>query len=126
MSKIIKFYHWAPRILCLLAIAFVSLFALDAFQPELSIWKQIQAFLMHLIPSFILLAILLVAWKWELVGGVVFIVIGLAFTPMVYTHNFNMNNSLWMSLLIIAMITFPFVLVGALFLLSYFKKKKSV
>jgi len=57
------FCYWLPRILCILAILFISLFALDSFDPELSLYKQLSGFLMHMIPSFILVALLIVAWK---------------------------------------------------------------
>jgi hypothetical protein len=69
MENSIKIYYWLPRVLCILAILFISLFALDSFSPELTFWQQIAAFLMHLIPSFILTALLLIAWKWEYIGG---------------------------------------------------------
>jgi len=119
----VKIYHWLPRIIGILAILFISLFALDAFQPNLSIWQQIGAFLMHLIPSFILTALLLIAWKWENIGGIVFIIIGLGLSPVVFIHNYNMNHSVWMSLGIIATITVPFVVMGILFIMSHFYKK---
>jgi len=126
MNKLKPFLYWLPRILCILAIVFISFFALDAFQPELTVWQQIQAFLMHLIPSFILLLFLLIAWKWELIGGVIFVLIGLVLSPFVYMHNYNMNGSVWMSIGIIAMITFPFILVGILFILGHIVNKKEV
>ena len=126
MNKLKPFLYWLPRILCILAIVFISFFALDAFQPELTVWQQIQAFLMHLTPSFILLLFLLIAWKWELIGGVIFVLIGLVLSPFVYMHNYNMNGSVWMSIGIIAMITFPFILVGILFILGYIVNKKEV
>ena len=72
MKTSIRLIHWIPRVICILAILFISMFAADAFAPELTIWQQLGAFLMHLIPSFILLALLIVAWKWELIGGVDF------------------------------------------------------
>jgi len=118
-----RLIYWLPRIICILAIFFISIFALDAFDPELSIWKQIQDFAMHLIPSFILLLILLIAWKWEMVGGIIFLAIGLVFTPIIYMHNFRMNGSVWISLGVIMTITFPFILVGVLFILGYRNKK---
>jgi len=102
----------------------ISLFALDAFQPDQTIWQQIGDFLMHLIPSFILTALLLVAWKWEYVGGIIFTIIGLVLSPFVFNHNYNMNHSVWMSLGIILTITIPFVLVGVLFIVSHFQKIK--
>ena len=110
----------------MLAILFIGMFALDAFQPGLTIWQQLGGFLMHLIPSFILLAILLVAWKWEFVGGLIFTIIGLVFTPIIFIHNYRMNESLWMSVGIVLMITIPFVVVGVLFMVSHYKKKKTV
>lgn len=124
MNTKIKILHWTPRILCILAILFVSLFALDAFEAGLTIWQQIGGFLIHLIPSFILAILLIVSWKWELVGGIIFALIGIVFTPFIFTHNYNMNNSVWMTIGIIMSITFPFILVGALFIISHFVKKK--
>jgi len=125
MPNNLKIYHWLPRILCLLAIGFISMFALDAFEEGMPFGKQLLGFLIHLIPSFILLAFLLLAWKWEKVGGIIFILIGLILTPFIYTKNFEMNQSVGLSLSIIAMITLPFIIVGVLFLVSQYKKKKA-
>ena len=125
MKKSISIIHWIPRIICILAILFISMFAADAFAPGLTIWQQIGAFLMHLIPSFILLAFLIVAWKWELIGGVIFTVIGVVLSPLIFQHNYAMNQSVSMSLSIVLMITFPFILVGILFIISHFMKKKA-
>jgi len=124
MKKYTKIFHWLPRILCILAILFVSIFALDAFSPELTFWQQIGAFLMHLIPSFILLALLILAWKREFIGGIIFIIIGLGLSPLVFSHNYRMNHSIVMSLGVILTITIPFALVGILFIISHFKEKK--
>ena len=122
-TKKIKIVHWLPRIICILAILFISLFALDAFDPNHTIWRQIGDFLMHLIPSFILTALLIIAWKWELIGGIIFTVIGLGLSPFVFIHNYNMNHSIWMSLGIICSITLPFAIVGILFIMSYSYRK---
>jgi len=124
MKKSTKIFYWLPRLLCILAILFISIFALDAFSPELSLWQQIGAFLMHLIPSFILLALLILAWKKEFIGGIIFIIIGLGLSPIVFSHNYRMNHSVVMSLGIILAITIPFAVVGVLFIISHFKKKK--
>ena len=126
MKTSIKLFHWLPRILGILAILFISLFAADAFAPGLTIWQQLGAFLIHLIPSFILLAFLIVAWKWEFIGGIFFMVIGLVFTPVIFMLNYNRNDSIWLSLVIILTITIPFIVVGILFLISHRLKKKNV
>ncbi|OGB62348.1 MAG: hypothetical protein A2Y94_11380 [Caldithrix sp. RBG_13_44_9] len=126
MKTSIRVFHWLPRIICILAILFVSLFAADAFAPGLTIWQQLGAFFIHLIPSFILLALLIVSWKWEFIGGIIFTVIGLGLSPLVFMINYKMNHSIWMSLGIILMITIPFVVVGILFIMSHNKKKKNL
>ena len=120
----IRILHWLPRILCILAILFISMFALDAFKPGMTLWQQLGDFLMHLIPSFILLGILLIAWKWEFIGGLIFTIIGVVFTPIVFTHNYRMNQSLWLSLEVVLLITIPFVVVGVLFMVGHYRKKK--
>jgi len=119
------FLHWAPRILCILAILFVSMFSLDAFQAGMSLKDQLLAWLMHMIPSFILILVLVIAWIWENIGGIIFISLGLAFSPFIFWGNYTHNHSVWMSILIILMITFPFILVGILFMLSYHTKSKA-
>ena len=123
MKKSLKMIHWLPRIICILAILFISLFALDAFEHGITIWQKIGAFLRHLIPSFILLFFLIIAWKWEFIGGIIFIAIGLGFSPYIYMHNFQ---SVALSLLGVSCINMPFVLVGILFLISHRMKKKNL
>lgn len=123
MTSSLKLLHWTPRVICILAILFVSLFALDAFNPALPIGRQILDFLMHMLPSFVLTVLLIIAWKWELIGGIILGMIGIVFSPIIFMHNYNMNHSVVMSLTVIAMITFPFILVGVLFVISHFKKK---
>lgn len=126
MKKATEFLHWAPRVLCILAILFVSMFALDSFDPKLTIWQQIGGFLIHLVPTYILAILLIVAWKWELIGGIVFALIALGLSPWLYMHNFQMNHSVWITISVLLMITFPFLLVGGLFIASYFIKKKQL
>ncbi len=125
MRTSIKIIHWMPRILCILAILFISMFALDSFNNELSLWQKIAEFSMHLIPSFVVIVLLIVAWKWELPGGILMIVLAIGFSPLVYSMNHGMNHSVIMSLLIVLMINFPFVVTGVLFILSYFLKRKN-
>jgi hypothetical protein len=126
MITSIRIVHWLPRIICILAILFVSLFALDAFAPGRTFWQQLGDFLIHLIPSYILIASLIIAWKWELIGGIIFMVIGIGMSPFVFLMNYHRTHSVGVSLLIILMITIPFVVVGILFMTSHYLKKKEV
>jgi hypothetical protein len=124
MSTSVKILHWLPRILCVLAILLISMFALDSFSPERTFWQNLGALLVHLIPSFVLIALLIIACKWELIGGIVFATIGLAMSPFIYNHNFHMNHSVGKSLGVILIITVPFIIVGIFFIVSHFMKKK--
>ena len=117
-------FYWLPRIICILAILFVSMFAADAFAPGLTIWQQVGTFIIHLIPSFVLAVILILAWNRELFGGLLFIIIGLGLSPFIYQLNFDMNHSFWTSLSVVMMINSPFIIVGILFLVSRSLGKK--
>ncbi len=123
MKNLVVWFHWIPRFLCILAILFVSMFALDAFAPGLTFWEQIGGFLIHLTPSFLLLIVLLVAWKWEKTGGIILMVIGLGLSPSVFLMNFHRTGSIWLALGIVLIINIPFVMVGALFVMSNYLKK---
>lgn len=115
--------YWAPRILGLSAISFISMFALDSFEAGQPLPTQLLHFAQHLTPSFILLALLALAWKWEKIGGIAFIAIGIIFSPLVYILNHGRNHfSLAQSLLVVLVITVPFIITGALFLLSHTKR----
>jgi hypothetical protein len=117
-------FYWAPRMLGLAAIAFISMFALDSFEAGRPLTTQLLLFAQHLIPSFILLALLALAWKWEKVGGIAFIAIGLIFSPLVYMLNHGRNHfTVAQSLLVVLIITVPFIITGALFLISYNKHR---
>ena len=125
MKTSTKVLYWTARILCILAILFVSLFALDSFSFERTFWQNTTAFLMHLIPSFVLLASLIIAWKWEKVGGIILIIFGLAFSIFIFVFNYKRNQFPVMTCLMQALvIAMPFVLSGILFILSHYRKKK--
>ena len=116
--------HWSPRILGIGAILFVSMFSLDAFEPGLPLSRQLLNFTIHLIPSYVLLALLVIGWKKPFVGGILFAIAGVVLSPLVYMLNYNRTHSIWISLTIILMITVPFIVVGILFLISHFQNRR--
>ena len=65
--------YWAPRIAGILFILFISLFALDVFEMGLGVWGTMLALVMHLIPSIVLTIAILIAWRHEWVGALLFI-----------------------------------------------------
>jgi hypothetical protein len=125
MNTSVKIIHWVPRILCIIAILFISMFALDSFSDKRTLWQNIAAFMIHLIPSFVLISLLIVTWRWELIGGIILTLIGFGLSPFVYIHNYKMNHSVGTSLAVIMMITFPFILTGILFIISHYMKKRN-
>lgn len=125
MKNRAKIIHWLPRILCILSILFVSVFALDAFDQNESFMVQLGDFAMHLIPSILLSIILWLAWNKPLIGGILFGLVGLIFTPWVYHNNYEMNHSVSMSLGVIFLITIPFVFIGVLFIIDHLVSRKN-
>jgi hypothetical protein len=70
-----------------------------------------------------LIILLIIAWKWEFIGGIIFILIALGLSPFIFKHNYNMNHSVDFSLQTVFIIAMPFVVVGILFIVSHFKKR---
>lgn len=97
------------KLFAILYIAFISLFALDAFSAGFSWPGTAIALFMHLIPTFILIACLVVAWKRGVVGGSLFLVVGILFTLWFRTYQ---------RLDVFLLISFPLLLIGALFIIS--------
>jgi len=110
-----KFIYWTPRILTILLIIFIRILAFDVFNGEYSGFELIIALFMHLVPTFILVGILILAWKKELIGGLVFI--ALAIFTVIF---FNVREDP-ISLLFT---TFPILIVGILFITNKYLIKK--
>ena len=119
-NKVSKFVFWAPRILSIIFIAFLALMSLDVFTEGASFWQILGGLFMHNIPVFILLAVLAISWKYEIVGGVVFILAGLLYIFTVFRNVDNWGMALAWSIQIAG---FAF-LIGGFFLANWIKKKK--
>ena len=126
MNRLTKITYWTPRILCILAILLISVFALDAFEPGQTIWHQILAFIIHLIPSFILIILLIVAWKWEKKGGIILFVAGLAWGFFLIRINYMNHRSFLNVFYTFMALAFPFILSGVLFIISHHLKEKDL
>jgi hypothetical protein len=71
--RLAKIIHWAPRIAAILIILFVGLFSLDVFDMEASPLELLGGFLIHNIPSIVMIVLLIFAWKRPVVGFVAFL-----------------------------------------------------
>jgi multisubunit Na+/H+ antiporter MnhG subunit len=74
---------------------------------------------MHNIPMLILLAVLIISWKYEIVGGIAFILAGLLYVVLLMMNPFEWYMIAWS-----LQIAGPAFLIGILFLVNWFKKKK--
>ncbi len=123
-QKTSKTMHWTPRILAILYLLFLAMFSLDIFDLKLGFWGTIVGLLMHNLPVFFLLIILIISWKHELVGGIGFILAGLLYIagfviPKSLTTGFQWYYFLW-----ILTISVPAFIMGILFLLNWRRKKR--
>lgn len=111
-----KVLYLAPRVLSVLFIIFLALFALDVFEPGKTIGYYIVAFLIHLVPNFILVLILLIAWRHERLGGAIFVLISILFA--VYSKTYLSVSSFML-------VSLPAFLIGIMFIIhDYLYKKK--
>jgi len=119
-KKMNQFIFWAPRTLAILFILFLSLFSLDIFDGNYGFWETILGLFMHNIPSMVLLIILIISWKYELVGGIIFNLVGLFYGILFFKE---MNSFQWDMVLGMLTIAGPAFLVGFLFLIGWKQKK---
>jgi lysylphosphatidylglycerol synthetase-like protein (DUF2156 family) len=106
-----KALFWTPRALCIAFAIFLSLFALDVFNEGYGIWKTLAALMIHLLPTFIVLAVLALAWRWEWIGAVVFVAAGALYAKGAWRH------PSW-----ILTISGPLFVIAALFLVNWLKR----
>ena len=103
---------WTPRVLGILLSLFIGMFALDAFSDRKPFVRALADFGMHLVPALIVLAIAIASFKREWIGGLAFT--GLA---VVYALTMSRGRVDWM-----VAISGPLLLVGVLFLVSWFRR----
>lgn len=118
--KVSNFVYWAPRIASIIFIIFLSLFSLDVISPGLSLSQILVGLLMHNIPVFVLIIVLIISWKYEIVGGIVYIVAGLIYIGMTFIQ----AEIPWYIALSWSMtIALPAIIIGVLFMLNWYKKR---
>ncbi len=104
------FVLWAPRVLTIAFAAFISIFAADVFEHGVGFWKTLGALLLHLIPTFLVLLVLVLSWRREWVGAIAFFALGLAYIVMMWGR---------FPLATYVVIAGPLFLAGILFLVSW-------
>jgi len=110
-----KFLYLSPRILSILFILLLAMFSLDVFNEYQGI-SVIPALLMHLLPAMALALAVIIAWKWDLVGAIVFL--GFA-AWYIFAVGLDRHWSWYVT------ISLPSAIVGCLFIASWLQRKKN-
>lgn len=117
MNQLIQ---WSARILAILLILFLMMFSLDVFEEGL-VWTQIVlALLIHNVPAFILIGIVLVSWKYPLVGAVAFPLAGAAYAVMLLINGAAFTSSA------ILLLSLPALIIGILYGVDAYLRKKGI
>ena len=122
MRNVGKTVYWAPRIFAILLLVFLSLFSLDVIEPGKSAGYIALGLFMHNIPVLILLALLVVSWRKEIVGGYTFLVAGifyLVFNLLRVPDHRLIAFAYTLPLLV------PLLLTSFLFFYNWYKRKKT-
>lgn len=85
--RLANIVHWLPRIAAILIILFISLFSFDVFEMPGTPLELLGGFLIHNLPSFGLLALLIFAWKRPAIGFVAFLAAAILLTITVIARS---------------------------------------
>ena len=107
---------WTARIMTMAFAALISIFAMDVFGEGYGFWQTILALFMHLIPTFFIILVLAFSWKWELVGGIIFPLLGLAYIILAWGK---------FALVAYLFISGPLFILGILYTIGWYLKKSS-
>jgi len=86
----------------------MMLFSFDSFEGDAAFGMKILAFLIHNIPVFVLIALLIVAWKREVIGGGLLIAAFIAAGILFKSFSGNMASFIIISPILISGILFIF------------------
>lgn len=121
MAKINKWIFWTPRILAIAFILFLAIFSLDVFDSAFTLKDILIGLFIHNIPSIVLAVVLLIAWKYELVGAIAFILAGIAYIiGLAIKPQFGWYMISWA-----LTIAGPAFLIGILFFIGW-KQKRNI
>jgi hypothetical protein len=107
-----RLLFWTPRVLGIAYVIFISLFALDVFAEHAGFVDTAIALALHLIPSAVAAAALLVAWRWEGAGALFYAVAAVAYMFMARRLD-------W-----ILVISGPLIVVAILFLMNQLYRRE--
>lgn len=104
---------WFPRVLAIVFALFISVFALDSFEGHASFLEKLGHLLVHLIPTALVVGAMIVAWRYRIIGGLVFIMLGMAFT---------IHFGTWKETELFLMFSVPLFVAGLCFIFSRYSQ----
>lgn len=114
---------WTPRIISILFLLFLAMFSLDVFGQGYTFWETVLALFMHNIPVFVLAILLAIAWKYEIVGAIAFILGGLLYIATLVVQAIR-NQFEWYMIAWSFQIALPAFFIGILFYVGWKRKRK--
>jgi len=115
-----RLLFWTPRVISIIFLAFLSIFALDVFDGHHGFWQALLALIIHLIPVFALIGALILAWRLEWVGAALFTVAGLL--PIAWIAFMQHHIPPDARPIVILMVDGPAFLIAWLFLFNWRKR----
>lgn len=106
-----RYLRWAPRLLSILYMAFLALFAFDVWGVAGDFVEKLAGFFIHLMPVYAVGMALLLAWRWRVLGGLLFLGLAAGFA-LVFD---------WDQLGTLLVMSGPLVVIGGLFLFDGYR-----
>lgn len=115
MNKTLKdFLFWTPRVLGILIVGLLTLLSTDVFAEGYTFWQSIPGFLIHMLPAFAVLILLVLAWRREWVGALGFIAFAVWYIAITWSNDMH-----WSAYAILSGVP---ILIGILFLVGWVKR----
>ena len=105
---------WAPRVIALIIIVFILLFAFNGFVPRYLTGEGVVPLVIGILPAVVLFLALVMAWFFRLAGGITWIILGIVMIIFFHTYRDELS---------FLTLSSPVVAVGVLFVLSHFYDK---
>lgn len=117
--------EWIPRILLILINTFVAIFAFDVFEGNATLSEKLLGLLIHLIPNFLLLLLLIIAWVKPVIGGILCITLALIFGIWLGVWRIFTSGG-FENIYPMLILVFPLIIIGIMFIVFGKKREKAL
>jgi hypothetical protein len=107
---------WTPRVLGILIAGLLTLLSTDVFAAGYPFWQSILGFLIHMLPAFAVILVIVLAWRWEWIGATGFLAFAIWYVAITWENRMH-----WSAYAVLAGVP---ALIGALFLVGWFGRKQ--